>query len=69
MIRKIHKEVTAITNKIHSCKTLEQNKQLHIEYNKEHGWLYVDESVKIAGHENCAFATGICFCPYCGERL
>jgi len=67
MLTKKHKEVNRETKMVHECEALKNNEELSVEYNN--GWLYIDESVRIAGHEDCCFATGIKFCPYCGDKL
>lgn len=65
---KVHREAELKANQIHNCKDLTENKDLAV-MGENGKWFFIDESVKIVGHENCSYATGIAYCPLCGKKL
>ena len=68
MLKKIHKEYEFESKKKHLCKELFGNRNFSIEYTEKYGWVFIDESVKVKGTDS-SYATGIGYCPYCGEKL
>lgn len=65
---KAHREAELKPDKINSCRDLERNKDLAV-MGENGKWFFIDASVKIVGHENYCYATGIAYCPLCGEKL
>lgn len=65
---KAHREAKMRPNQIHSCRDLSGNKDLAV-MGENGKWFFIDDSVKIVGHESCSYAVGIAYCPLCGEKL
>ena len=69
--KKVHKSVQVRFVGSHICKTILETKgYLHVaKLEGMQNWYFVDESVKIVGHEQSSYATAIAYCPFCGEKL
>lgn len=66
--KKIHREEKFKASEVHICKDIVGNEGLHVA-GSNGKWFLIDETVRIVGHEDCAYATGIDYCPLCGEKL
>lgn len=68
MLSKRHEEIKFDPTGIHICKDIRLANKAFEVAKVDKMWLMIDNTVKVNGTD-CNYATGIGYCPFCGEKL